>query len=139
MYVYEFKKINKGLLLLIVAAFFCSFGKLMQKAGSNYIEGTITDDYKNGLYSANVEIKNSKIRVFTDSKGYYKLFIPDSLCNKEITIAYSSVEAKSYAAKVCTKNLPIVINIELVYKFREENVTDIPRNVKSTKQSRQIK
>ncbi|HWY98777.1 MAG TPA: carboxypeptidase-like regulatory domain-containing protein [Bacteroidia bacterium] len=81
------------------------------------VHGIITDARtKEPLVDAYVEVIGSGIYVQTNSDGKYELYIPDSMCNKEIQIEFYRWQHKTIEKTVESGKHAININIAMEYK-----------------------
>lgn len=79
-----------------------------QDSLNNTIEGRVIDaQTKESLPFATVIIKDTKVGVSTDTDGKFKLFIPDSLLSRKITLLVMSVGYEKAEITVKQTDLPL--------------------------------
>jgi hypothetical protein len=79
---------------------------------TKFIEGKILDEVLNPIAYASVTLKDKKIGVTTNSKGQFKILVPDSY-KRKITIQVSAVGFDPKEYTISKKELPLKNNLTL--------------------------
>jgi len=82
------------------------------REGSNYVEGTVRDESGEPVFGAIVRVPYVT-GTLTNDRGYYKLYLPDSLKQRKIALEYVYTGKENAVRKVCPERLPKSRNVRL--------------------------